>query len=79
MSERGISLLLAFLKSLLSWIASISPQSSLKLLANNMPGNVYYLKKLIGNKSNILLYVSCPKCHSVYKLIECIRHRNGHS
>ena len=78
-SERGISLLLAFLKSLLSWIASISLQSSLKLLANNMPGNVYYLKKLIGNKSNILLYVSCPKRHSVSKLNECIRHRNGHS
>ena len=37
------------------------------------------LKKLIGNKSNILLYVSCPKCHSVYKLNECIHHRNGHS
>ena len=32
-SERGISLLLAFLKSLLFWIASISPQSSLKLLS----------------------------------------------
>ena len=78
-SERGISLLLAFLKSLLSWIASISLQSSLKLLANNMPGNVYYLKKIIGNNSNILLYVSCPKCHSVYKRNECIRHRNGHS
>ena len=25
------------------------------------------------------MYVSCPKCHSVYKLNECIRHRNGHS
>ena len=45
-SERGISLLLAFLKSLLSWFCSLCPESlTLRLLAVNMPKNVYFLKK----------------------------------
>ena len=80
-SERGISLLLAFLKSLLSWFCSLCPESltltlTLRLLAENMPMNVYFLKKLVGGERDITMFVSCPKCHSIYKYKDCIVHRN---
>ena len=67
-SECGISILQALLKLLLSWLSSLCLESlSVKLLAENMPINVYYLKKLVGGQNNITTFVSCPKCYSVYK------------
>ena len=61
------TLLLKFLKSLLSWLSSICMESKcLKYLAESMPLNVYYLKKLVGGESDITLYVS-PKCYSIYQ------------
>ena len=78
-SERGITLLLMFLKSLFYWLSSTCTSDNLKLLADNMPLNVYYLKKLTGAENDIMLYVSCPKCHSVYKHEDCIIKVNGQS
>jgi len=45
-SERGISLLLSFLKALFQWVYMIGSTShNLKLLSERMPSNVYFLKK----------------------------------
>ena len=68
-SERGISLLLMFLKSLLSWIYSFCHVADIKVLLDNMPPKVYFLKKLVGG---VIYYVSCPKCHTIYKYIDCV-------
>ena len=79
-SERGITLLLNFLKCLLLWLYSLNPNtSSLKMIAEKMPSNVYFLKKLVGKEreSEITLLVSCPKCHSVYQYKDCIVNRGG--
>ena len=75
-SERGISLLLCFLKTLLSWIGSFCPE--VKTLHDVLPGNVYFMRKLLGRKSEITCFVVCPKCHSLYTLKDCIiTRRNG--
>ena len=72
-SERGISLLLEFIKCLLTWLLSLCSQSRhLQLLRDHMPSNVYFLKKLLGDETNIDLQVVCPKCNSLYKFTDCI-------
>ena len=72
-SERGISMLLSFLKSFFLWIYSLCPQSTeLKVLTENMPPNIYYLRKLVGGESDITIYVSCPKCNSIYNYEDCV-------
>ena len=76
-SERGISLLLSFLKTLLSWLGSYCPE--IKALHDVLPQNVYFMRKLLGRKSSeITCFVVCPKCHSLYELKDCIvTHRTG--
>ena len=79
-SERGIELLLNLLKSLLLLLYSLNPNtSSLKMIAEKMPSNVCFLKKLVGKEreSEITLLVSCPKWHSVYQYKDCIVNRGG--
>ena len=78
-SERGITLLLSFLKALLSWICTLCPQSlNIQLLRDNLPSNVYFLKQLLGNANKITTYVVCPKCHSIFSFEQCVvTHRNG--
>ena len=77
--ERGISLLLEFIKCLLTLLLSLCSQSRhLQLLRDHMPSNVYFFKKLLGDKTNIDLLAVCPKCNSLYKFSDCIiKHRIG--
>lgn len=72
-SERGISLLLGFLKAILLWLSSVVPSSdTLNSLRDMLPRNVYFLRKLCQGDTNITKYVVCPKCHFLYNLKECI-------
>lgn len=79
LSERGVSLLLVFLRALLSWLCSLCPQSAdIKTLHDLLPQNVYFLRKLLGKKSEITSFVVCPKCHSLYNYKDCIvTHSSG--
>ena len=69
-SERAISLLLLFLKALLSWLSSFCPE--IKTLHDVLPHNVYFMRKLLGRKSEIICFVVCQKCHSLYKYKDCV-------
>lgn len=75
-SERAISLLLSFLKTLLSWLGSRCPE--IKTLHDVLPQNIYFMRKLLGRKNEITCFVVCPKCHSLYRYKDCIvTHRTG--
>jgi hypothetical protein len=50
-SERGMSLLLSFLKTLLSWLGSYCPE--IKTLHDVLPRNIYFMRKVLGRKSEI--------------------------
>lgn len=70
--ERGISLLLNFLRAFLYWLSSLVPSSNFLLLRDMLPKNVYFLRKLCGSGVNITTYVMCPKCHFIYHLKDSI-------
>ena len=77
-SERCISLLLAFLRAFLQWLCAICPSSQeLRMLRDLLPSNVYYLQKLLGMKSGIVTFVVCPKCHSLYNYNDCVISRRS--
>ena len=78
LSDRGMTLLLGFLKSLVQWLCSLCPHTDLKAFHNYLPATVYFLRKLIGNNQQLISYVVCPQCHSVYKYDECVlKNHNG--
>ena len=75
MSERGITLLLNFLRDIL-WCLSTYSAELLQLL-ELIPKNVYFLKKMCSSEKGLHTYVVCPKCYTLYNLEECIiRQRN---
>ena len=75
-SEQAISLLLSFLKTLLSWLGSYCPE--IKTLRDVLPQNIYFLRKLLGRKSEITCFVVCPNCNSLYRYKDCVvTHRTG--
>lgn len=77
-SERGISLLLSFLRAILLWMSSLMPSSDFLLLRDLLPRNVYFLQKLFRSDTHIKMYVVCPKCHSLYSHKDStFTHRNG--
>ena len=77
-SERGISLLLAFIRSLLSWLGTFPQSAHILQLRDLIPKNVYFLRKIFGCNSALRMYAVCPKCSAVYELKDCIvKHRNG--
>ena len=62
-SERAISLL-SFLKTLLSWLGSYCPE--IKTLHDILPRNVYFMRKLLGRKSEITCFVVSKMSFAVY-------------
>lgn len=77
-SERGITLLLNFLRALLLWIANFQSSAELLTLREIIPRNVYFLKKMYSSEGNMTIYAVCPKCHSLYNLEDCVvRQRSG--
>ena len=77
-SERGISLLLAFITSLLSWLGTFPQSAHILQLRDLISKNVYFLRKIFGLNSALTMYAVCPKCSSLYELKDCtVKHRNG--
>ena len=60
-SERAVSLLLSFLKTLLSGLGAYCTE--IKTSHDVLPQNVYFMRKLLGRKNEIVCFVVCPKCH----------------
>ncbi len=77
--ERGILLLLSLLKSLFTWLSSLSMvgAANVKLLAENLPANVYFLQKMISGRNNgqkkskLCSYVEFPHHPQVRRRIQC--------
>ena len=78
-SERGITLLLNFIRAILLWAGNyLGKSTELLLLRDMIPKNVYFLKKLCNLETVSCTYVVCPKCHTLYNLEDCItKQRNG--
>ena len=68
-SDRVITLLLIFLRTLLFWIALLIPNQgaeAVNVIANSIPKNNYFLKKYFTTSGNIRTYIVCPKCCNLY-------------
>ena len=77
-SERGITILLSFLRTMFSWASTFSSSGELLILRDMIPKNVYFLKKICSSEKSLTTYVVCPRCHALYNLDDCIiRQRNG--
>ena len=78
-SERAMLTLLAFLKVLISYLATFSQGNSvLKTFAQVIPKSVYSIRKVIAkNKDFVTEYVVCPACDHLYELSDCIISEHG--
>ena len=78
-SERGITLLLHFLRAILLWASNVTRSAELLMLYDMIPNNVYFLKKMCGlnSEKSLTTYVVCPKCHALYHLEDCIIRKYG--
>jgi len=60
-----------FLRGLLFWICLVIPaegSSTVKSIVDNLPRNVYFLKKYLNSKhQSIRRYVVCPKCCALFE------------
>ena len=69
LSDRALTLLLIFLRSVLTWVSLIVPSPANKLIQDvveNIPSNVYFLRKSLPNAA-IQSYIVCPQCCYLYK------------
>ena len=64
-SERGITLLLNFIRSLISWLSRFAYSPDLLQLRDMIPENVYFLKNIFKGSNDLTTFVVCPKCHSI--------------
>ena len=70
--------MLAFLRSLLSWLGSFVYYDRILQLRECIPRNAYFLKKIYGTKSCTRSYVLCPRCSALYDWRNCIiKKHNG--
>ena len=80
-SERALSTLLAFLRTLVIYFAFSSDEKSvLKPLAQAIPHSLYSIRKIssmYSSQSCIREYVVCSKCHTLYSPTQCVHIVNG--
>ena len=78
-SERALEYVIRFLKYFLGLLAIDCNSQHLRELSKEVPETVRRAVKLLGlNDEEVIEYVVCPKCHSVYEYEDCvITHRNG--
>lgn len=78
-SERALEYVMRFLKYFLGLLAIDCNSQHLRDLSKEVPETVRRAVKLLGlNDEEVIEYVVCPMCHSVYEYEDCvITHRNG--
>ena len=74
LSDRAVTLLLVFLKSILMWIVTLLPSPAnevVRVILHGMPKNAYFLKKIFKKTTDsITKYVVCPKCCALYTMAD---------
>ncbi|KAF0558608.1 transposase domain-containing protein [Gigaspora margarita] len=68
-SEGAIEVLLKFIKLVLIVVSSIK--------FNNFPTSKYKMNKTLGLSDKFISFVSCPKCHKLYKEEEVINFKHN--
>lgn len=72
-SDKGILLLLKFLKGMLQYIAELCEFEALKEFAKCIPETMYMVYKTLWfEKDDFEKYAVCPKCKSLYLLKDCV-------
>ena len=69
-SERGISILLSFIRALILWLSSVGRSADFLMLKDMLPKNVYFLQKLCGSDTQFTTYVGVSRCISFLSCIE---------
>ena len=75
LSEKAIITLLAFLRALFSFLASLCQASLLAELAINLPRSVYGIRRYLKHTNEYIMYVVCTK---LYHIHDCILNVRGH-
>lgn len=76
--EKAIVTLLAFLRTLFSYLASLcQPLSLLAELATSLPRSVCGIRKYLKHSDEYVVYVVCPRCAKLYHLQDCIINFRG--
>ena len=72
-SERAMSFLLLFLRTLMTYLSDVVNHPILSELAHILPKTLSSAKKLVGKPNDgVTDYVVCPKCNTLYRMSECI-------
>ena len=71
--ERAMSSLLFFIRMLLTYLTNTIQHPLLNEICRILPKTMWTSRKLVGMPhSNVIDYVVCPKCNTIYKLTECM-------
>jgi len=78
-SERAMTTLLTFLRTLITYLATASQGNLiLNALAQALPKSLYSIRKLVARyQGGVSEYAVCPVCHTLYALSDCIITENG--
>ena len=71
-SERAMIALLGFLKAFLSHLANVSQNPFLSDLASVFPKSLYSIRRMFKRSDDVIEYVVCPSCSTLYLIDECI-------
>ena len=70
----AINVLLKFIHVFLTAIANCYSNNSVKAIAESLPRSLFAFQKYVNiEQVNIVKYVVCPSCYSLYKLEECFQ------
>ena len=71
-SDSGINVLLTFIAAFLQVLSSVFNET-LKVFVHQPPKSIAAARNYLkGNGNNFVKYVSCPKCHDLFR-IECCK------
>ena len=70
--ERAMIALLGFLKAFLSHLANVSQNPFLSDLASVFPKSLYSIRRMFKRSDDVIEYVVCPSCSTLYLIDECI-------
>ena len=78
-SERAMTTLLTFLRTLITYLATASQGNLiLNALAQTLPKSLYSIRKLVARyQGGVSEYAVCPVCHTLDALSDCIITENG--